>query len=153
MTEVQYGLLFLCGKEWHFHAANKKIFTLEDPIEIQNDSFVQLQINESQHLSYAEGIKQLMRHDPDLLMIGEIRDEEAAQMAVRCVLTGHLVLSSIHSTDCATAIIRMRDLGVKEYELKDVLYGISNQRLFEKEDGSRIGVYEIMCRCVKNLWI
>lgn len=128
------------------HAVNKKIFTLEDPIEIQNDSFVQLQINESQHLSYAEGIKQLMRHDPDLLMIGEIRDEEAAQMAVRCALTGHLVLSSIHSTDCATAIIRMRDLGVKEYELKDVLYGISNQRLFEKEDGSRIGVYEIMER-------
>lgn len=125
-------------------AENKKIFTLEDPIEIQNDHMIQLQINESQHLSYGEGIKQLMRHDPDILMIGEIRDEEAAQMAVRCALTGHLVLSSIHSADCASAIVRMRDLGVKEYELKDTLYGISNQRLYEAEDGKRIGVYEIM---------
>lgn len=127
-------------------ADNKKIFTLEDPIEVQNEKLIQLQINEKQHLSYAEGIKQLMRHDPDILMIGEIRDEEAAQMAVRCALTGHLVLSSIHSTDCAAAIIRMRDLGVKEYELKDVLYGIANQRLYETSDGSRTGVYEVMDR-------
>ena len=127
-------------------AKNKKIFSIEDPVEIQTPGIIQLQVNESQHLSYGEGIKQLMRHDPDILMIGEIRDEEAAQMAVRCALTGHLVLSSIHSTDCATAIIRMRDLGVKEYELKDVLYGISNQRLYETEQGNRIGVYEIMDR-------
>ena len=125
---------------------NKKIYSIEDPVEIQTPGIIQLQVNESQHLSYGEGIKQLMRHDPDVLMIGEIRDEEAAQMAVRCALTGHLVLSSIHSTDCATAILRMRDLGVKEYELKDVLYGISNQRLYERTDGTRIGVYEIMNR-------
>lgn len=125
---------------------DKKIFTLEDPIEVQNDNYVQLQINEHQHLSYGEGIKQLMRHDPDIVMIGEIRDEEAAQMAVRCALTGHLVLSSIHSSDCVTGIMRMRDLGVKEYELKDILYGISNQRLYEQEDGNRIGIYEIMDR-------
>lgn len=125
---------------------NKKIFTLEDPIEIQNENMIQLQINESQHLSYGEGIKQLMRHDPDILMIGEIRDEEAAQMAVRCALTGHLVVSSIHSVDCVGAIVRMRDLGVKEYELKDTLYGVSNQRLYETTLTEKIGVYEIMDR-------
>lgn len=125
-------------------AKNKKIYSIEDPIEIETPGIIQLQVNESQHLSYAEGIKQLMRHDPDILMIGEIRDEEAAKMAVRCALTGHLVVSSIHSTDCATAILRMRDLGAKEYELKDVLYGISNQRLYDNMQGGRIGVYEIM---------
>lgn len=125
---------------------NKKIFSIEDPVEIQTPGIIQLQVNESQHLSYGEGIKQLMRHDPDVLMIGEIRDEEAAQMAIRCALTGHLVLSSIHSTDCATAILRMQDFGVKDYELKDVLSGISNQRLYEQQDGKYIGVYEIMNR-------
>lgn len=123
---------------------NKKIFTLEDPIEVVNERYVQLQVNEAQHLSYAEGIKQLMRHDPDIIMIGEIRDEIAAQMCVRCALTGHLVLSTVHSMDCASAIIRMRDLGVKEYELKDVLKGVSNQRLYELDDNRRMGIYEFM---------
>lgn len=123
----------------------KKIYSLEDPIEVVQENFVQLQINEKQ-LTYADGIKQLMRQDPDIIFIGEIRDSLAAEMAVRSALTGHLVVTSIHSADCTGAITRMLELGVREYQLRDVLCGIANQRLFTREDGSRTGVYEIMTR-------
>lgn len=125
---------------------NKKIFTLEDPIEVVNDKFIQLQINEKMNLTYATGIKQLMRHDPDIVMIGEIRDDEATRMAVRCALTGHLVLSSIHSSSCKSAINRLIDLGVKEYQLMDVLRWVSTQNLFMNEYGRYTTVYEIMER-------
>ncbi len=122
----------------------KKIFSLEDPVEVVNEKYVQIQINEKQHMSYADGIKQLMRHDPDIIMIGEIRDETVAKMAVRCALTGHLVISTIHSFSCVSAILRMEDLGVERYQLKDVLRGISSQRLFYDESGNRFGIYEYM---------
>ena len=123
---------------------DKKIFTLEDPIEVFNEKYVQIQINEKQHLSYAEGIRQLMRHDPDIIMIGEIRDEEVAKMCVRCALTGHLVLSTLHSFSCVSTILRMLDLGVEKFQLMDVLKGVSCQRLFTLENGERTGIYEIM---------
>jgi competence protein ComGA len=122
----------------------KKIFTLEDPVEVVSEHYVQLQINDKQHLSYAEGIKQLMRHDPDIIMIGEIRDDTAARMAVRSSLTGHLVVTSIHSSSCISAVHRMLDLGVEQYQLQDVLRGVSNQRLYESCKGNKTGVYEIM---------
>ena len=123
---------------------NKKIFTLEDPIEVYNDKFVQLQINERNNFTYAAGIKQLMRHDPDIVMVGEIRDDVAAKMAVRCALTGHLVLTSIHSANCASTIERLKDLGVYEYQLKEVLKGISSQRLLMDDAGNRMSIYEYL---------
>lgn len=125
----------------------KKIYTLEDPVEVYSGRYIQIQINESRHLSFAEGIRQLMRHDPDILMIGEIRDSEAASMAVRCALTGHLVLSTIHASGCIGAIQRMTDLGVQEYQLSDVLCGISGQRMYERKDGTgKTCIYEMMNR-------
>lgn len=124
----------------------KKIFTLEDPVEVYHENYVQIQINDHQHLSYDEGIKQLMRHDPDIIMIGEIRDSQAALMAVRSALTGHLVVTSLHSQNCMSAIDRLLDLGVNMYQLKDVLIGVSNQRLFNLGVGKRCGVYEYMNR-------
>lgn len=124
----------------------KKIYTLEDPVEVINKGYVQLQINERSGFSYAEGIRQLMRHDPDIIMIGEIRDSTAARMAVRSALTGHLVLTSLHSSGCVSALHRLIDLGVEQYQLEDVLTGISCQRLFELPDGRRTGIYEFMNR-------
>ena len=126
--------------------SGKKIFTLEDPIEVLSEKYVQLAVNDRRHLSYADGIRQLMRHDPDIVMIGEIRDSIAAEMAVRCALTGHLVLTSIHSGSCVSAINRLIDLGVSEPQLSDILCGISNQRLYDTADNGKIGVYEIMDR-------
>ena len=131
--------------------SGRKIYTLEDPVEVINPAYVQLQINDKQHMSYAEGIKQLMRHDPDIIMIGEIRDSEAAVMAVRCALTGHLVLTSLHASSCTSAILRLLDLGVKDYQLKDVLGGISNQRLYPCSQGMT-GIYEIMDRKEVDYW-
>ncbi|MBQ1318369.1 MAG: Flp pilus assembly complex ATPase component TadA [Solobacterium sp.] len=128
------------------HAAHKKIYTLEDPVEVYSEKYVQLQINEKQNLGYADGIKQLMRHDPDIIMIGEIRDGTAARMAVRSALTGHLVVTSLHSFSCLGAIRRLVELGVPAYQLQDVLEGVSCQRLYDTADGGRIGVYEIMDR-------
>ena len=127
-------------------AEGKKIFTLEDPIEIYSEKYVQLQVNEKQNLGYDAGIKQLMRHDPDIIMIGEIRDSTAARMAVRSALTGHLVVSTIHAQSCSGAVDRMIDLGVSRLQLQDVLKGISNQRLYSTKDGKRTGVYEVFNR-------
>ncbi len=124
-----------------------KVFTLEDPIEVYCDSYVQLQINEKQHLGYDEGIKQLLRHDPDVIMIGEIRDSEAAKMAVRCALTGHLVITSLHASSCISAIERLLELNVNKHQLFDVLQGVSNQRLYRVKDSiDKTGVYEVMKR-------
>ena len=130
----------------------KKIFTLEDPVEVFNSNYVQLQINERQGFSYAEGIRQLMRHDPDIVMIGEIRDTTAAQMAMRCALTGHLVVTSLHSSSCISALHRMMDLGVEDYQLKDVVRGISNQRIYDMPDGRRTCIFEIMDRKEVNYY-
>ena len=124
----------------------KKIFTLEDPIEVLSEKYVQLAVNDKRHLSYADGIRQLMRHDPDIIMIGEIRDAVAAEMAVRCSLTGHLVLTSLHSGSCVNAVNRLLDLGVSGLQLQDTLCGMSNQRLYDSPSGGKIGVYEIMNR-------
>lgn len=124
-------------------AKNKKIYTLEDPVEVFNNKYIQLQVNEKQNLNYAQGIKQLLRHDPDIIMIGEIRDSEAALMAIRCALTGHLVLTSIHSSSCVNAIDRLIELGVNKFQLMDVLKGVSNQRLYSYQD-KKIGIYEVM---------
>jgi len=121
----------------------RKIFTLEDPVEVIHENYVQLQVNEKQ-MGYAEGIRQLMRHDPDIIMIGEIRDSLAANMAVRSALTGHLVVTSLHSFSCIGAIGRMIELGVEKAALRSVLRGVSNQRLFRDEEGKRTGVYECL---------
>ncbi len=137
-TTSLYTILNACKK--------KKIYTLEDPIEVVNRNYVQLQINERMGFSYAEGIKQLMRQDPDIIMIGEIRDTIAASMAVRCALTGHLVVTSLHSFSCVSALHRMEELGVERYHLEDVLTGISCQRLYDLEDGRKTGFYEFMNR-------
>ena len=122
-----------------------KIFTLEDPIEIYSDRFIQIQINERQHLGYDEGISQLLRHDPDVIMIGEIREPVAAAMALRCALTGHLVLTSIHASSAQSAITRMIELGVSETQLMEMLAGVSCQRLVSlKNQKGRMCVYEVL---------
>lgn len=124
---------------------NKKIFTLEDPIEVYNDNFIQVQINESIGFDYAAGIRQVLRHDPDIIMIGEIRDEKAAKMAVTAANTGHLVLSTIHASTASSCISRMVELGVNEAHLYENLLCLSNQRMMlDKNDKKKIVLYEIM---------
>lgn len=122
-----------------------KIFTLEDPIEIYSEDYVQIQINERQHLSYDEGISQLLRHDPDVIMIGEVRDSTAAAMALRCALSGHLVLTSIHASSAVLALSRMKELGANGTDLMDTLVCVSNQRLVTlKNQKGKMCVYEVL---------
>ena len=124
--------------------SSRMIYTVEDPIEIVDEHFVQLQVNEAQNFSYEQSIRQLMRHDPDVIMIGEIRDAKAAKGAVQCALTGHLVCATLHASSCLLAIERMKDLGISEQLLKDVLVLVSSQRLLEGIDHRKIGAYEMM---------
>ena len=126
-------------------ASKRKIYTIEDPIEVYHDDFVQLAVNEATNFDYAEGVKQILRHDPDIIMIGEIRDEKAAKMAVVAANTGHLVLSTIHTSRASSCISRMVELGVNEENLYENLICVSNQRmLVNKNNKQKIVLYEVM---------
>ena len=126
---------------------NKKIYTIEDPIEVYNDNFIQLEVNEAIGFDYASGIKQILRHDPDIIMIGEIRDEKAAKMAVVAANTGHLVLTTLHASRSSSCISRMVDFGVNEDHLYENLLCICNQRMMiDKNTKEKIVLYEIMNR-------
>jgi general secretion pathway protein E len=105
------------------------VCTIEDPIEMVEPSFNQMQVNPAVELNFAEGLRSLMRQDPDIIMIGEIRDLETAEMAVQAALTGHLVLSTLHTNDAPSAITRMLDLGVPSYLIASTLMGVMAQRL------------------------
>jgi general secretion pathway protein E len=105
------------------------VCTLEDPIEMVEPAFNQMQIQQGLDLGFAEGVRALMRQDPDIIMVGEIRDLETADMAVQAALTGHLVLSTLHTNDAPSAITRLLDLGVPPYLLNATLLGIMAQRL------------------------
>ncbi len=103
--------------------------TIEDPIERLEPSFNQMQVQPGLDLGFANGVRALLRQDPDIIMIGEIRDRETAQVAVQAALTGHLVLSTLHTQDACSAVIRLQELGVADYLIKATLVGVMAQRL------------------------
>jgi general secretion pathway protein E len=105
------------------------VCTIEDPIEMVEPAFNQMQVLQSIDLGFAEGVRALMRQDPDIIMVGEIRDLQTAEMAIQAALTGHLVLSTLHTNDAPSAITRMLDLGVPSYLLSATMLGIMAQRL------------------------
>ena len=105
------------------------VCTIEDPIEMVEPAFNQMQVQQSIDLGFAEGVRALMRQDPDIIMVGEIRDLETAEMTIQAALTGHLVLSTLHTNDSPSAITRMLDLGVPSYLLSATVLGIMAQRL------------------------
>lgn len=107
----------------------RNIVTLEDPIEMVKDHCLQIELHEELGINYADSLKQILRHDPDVIMIGEIRDEKTAQLAITCSLTGHLVLSTIHASTAPLVIKRMLNLGISADDLSDVLIGIVSQRM------------------------
>ena len=120
------------------------VCTVEDPIEMIEPSFNQMQVLHGIELSFADGIRALMRQDPDIIMVGEIRDLETAEMAVQAALTGHLVLSTLHTNDAPAAITRLLDLGVPSYLISSTVVGVMAQRLVRtlcphcKEEGAEI---------------
>ena len=103
--------------------------TIEDPIEMVEPAFNQMQVQHTIDLGFAQGVRALMRQDPDIIMVGEIRDLETAEMAIQAALTGHLVLSTLHTNDSPTAVTRMLDLGVPSYLMTATVLGVMAQRL------------------------
>ena len=124
-TTLYTGLLAL-------NAVTRKIVTVEDPIEYQLQGINQIQVRSQIGLTFASLLRSILRQDPDVIMVGEIRDGETAQIAVQAALTGHLVLSTLHTNSAAAAVTRLRDMGVEDYLLTAVLRGIMAQRLVRR---------------------
>lgn len=113
-------------------ASQLNVVTIEDPIEYQLNGISQTQVNVKKGLTFASGLRSVLRQDPDIILVGEIRDRETAEMAIQSALTGHLVLSTLHTNDAASAITRLLDLGIEPYLAASCLVGILAQRLVRK---------------------
>ncbi|MBO1512333.1 competence type IV pilus ATPase ComGA [Metabacillus bambusae] len=125
-TTTLYSLIHYAKR--HF---NRNIITLEDPVETKSEEVLQVQVNEKAGITYAAGLKAILRHDPDIIMVGEIRDRETAQIAIRASLTGHLVLSTMHTRDAKGAIYRLLEFDVSLSEIEQTLIAVSAQRLVQ----------------------
>ncbi|NAS17820.1 type II secretion system protein GspE [Clostridium butyricum] len=108
------------------------IITVEDPVEYTMPGISQVNVNEKAGLTFASGLRSILRQDPDIVMIGEIRDEETAEIAIRAAITGHLVLSTLHTNDAASSIMRLVDMGVKPYLVSTSVVGVMAQRLLRR---------------------
>jgi type IV pilus assembly protein PilB len=113
-------------------SSEKNIVTVEDPVEYQLKGIYQMQANPAIGLTFAAGLRAILRQDPDIIMVGEIRDQETASSAIRCALTGHLVLSTLHTNDTASTAVRLMDMGVEPFLLSSTLVGIVAQRVVRR---------------------
>lgn len=125
-TTTLYSLL----KE--FNTIDKNIITLEDPVEYQMFGINQVQVNTQIGMTFASGLRSILRQDPDVIMLGEIRDEETAQIAIRSAVTGHIVLSTLHTNDTVSSISRLIDMGIPKYMVTSAVSGVVAQRLLKK---------------------
>lgn len=138
----QHGLMVVtgptgCGKtttlyallEAAYQIEERVIVTLEDPIEKISPALIQVEVNEKAGVTYFSGFRSILRHDPDVIMIGEIRDEQTAALAVRAALTGHLVLTTLHTKDAAGCVHRLQELGISKTDLAETVTAVVAQRL------------------------
>lgn len=110
----------------------KKIITIEDPVEYKTEGLCQCQVNPKIGVTFAEGLRNIVRQDPDIILVGEIRDRETADIAINAALTGHLVLSTLHTNDAVGAVTRLVDMGVENFLVSSALFGVLSQRLVRK---------------------
>jgi general secretion pathway protein E len=141
MIENPHGIILVTGptgsgKTTTLYSALKQIArpelnicTIEDPIELVDAQFNQMQVQPAIDVTFANGVRTLLRQDPDIIMVGEIRDRETAEVAIQAALTGHLVLSSLHTNDAPSSITRLIDIGAQPYLISASLLGILAQRL------------------------
>jgi type IV pilus assembly protein PilB len=114
------------------NSSERNIMTIEDPVEYILPSINQIQINEQAGVTFADGLRSMLRQDPDVILVGEVRDAETARIAVQAALTGHLVLSSLHSTDTAAAVHRLLDMGIEAFLVASAAVGFVGQRLVRR---------------------
>jgi general secretion pathway protein E len=141
MASVPHGMILVTGPTGsgktttlygtlqEIRSAERKIITIEDPVEYQIAGVNQIQVKPQIGLTFASGLRSIVRQDPDVILVGEIRDRETAEIAVHSALTGHLVLSTLHTNDAAGAVTRLLEMGVEEYLLPSSLIGVLAQRL------------------------
>jgi len=115
-----------------FNVSNRNIITVEDPVEYMMDGINQVNVNTKSGMTFAAGLRSILRQDPDIIMIGEIRDGETAEIGVRAAITGHIVLSTIHTNDAPSTIMRIIDMGIEPYLVATALSGVISQRLVRK---------------------
>lgn len=144
ILRLPHGIILLtgptgCGKSTTLYSFLKEInnptvniVTVEDPVEYTAAGVNQAQVNAKANMTFAAALRSILRQDPDIIMIGEIRDEETAEIAVRAAITGHLVFSTLHTNDAPGAIVRLEDMGVKDYLVSDALGGVIAQRLVKR---------------------
>jgi general secretion pathway protein E len=141
---LPYGLVLVCGPTGsgksttlystlrHLSTEEKNITTVEDPIEMVHEDFNQIAVQPSADITFANILRNILRQDPDIIMIGEMRDLETAENAIQATLTGHLVLSTLHTNDASLAITRLVDIGVQSFLIHATLTGVVAQRLLRK---------------------
>ena len=112
--------------------AERNIMTIEDPVEYQFDGINQIQVNEKAEITFATGLRSLMRLDPDVILVGEVRDSDTARIACQAALTGHLVLSSIHANDAVGVLMRLADLEIEQFLIASSLIGVVAQRMVRR---------------------
>ncbi|WP_130807165.1 GspE/PulE family protein [Senegalia massiliensis] len=114
------------------NSVGKNIIALEDPVEYRLDGINQVQINTKSGLTFSSGLRSILRQDPDIIMVGEIRDEETARLAIRAAITGHLVISTMHTNDAASTVSRLVDMGIEPYLVASSVIGVIAQRLVRR---------------------
>lgn len=144
MLRISEGIILLTGPTGsgktttlyailkEFNTINRNIITLEDPVEYSMFGINQVQVNSQIGMTFASGLRSILRQDPDVIMLGEIRDEETAQIAIRAAVTGHIVLSTLHTNDTVSSITRLTDMGIPKYMVTSAVAGIIAQRLLKK---------------------
>jgi type II secretory ATPase GspE/PulE/Tfp pilus assembly ATPase PilB-like protein/ActR/RegA family two-component response regulator len=126
----------------HVQSEGVNIVTVEDPVEYRLQGIVQVQVHEKAGLTFASALRSILRQDPDVVLVGEIRDKETAQIAVQASLTGHLVLSTLHTNDAPNAVTRLVDIGMESYKIATAVRGVVAQRLMRR-----------LCPTCKEVWV
>jgi type IV pilus assembly protein PilB len=132
----------LYGSLGEINSPERNIMTIEDPVEYTFNSINQIQINEAAGVTFAGGLRSILRQDPDVILVGEVRDVETARIAVQSALTGHLVLSSLHATDAATALHRLLDMGIETFLVASSVTAVVSQRLVRRVCGNCRETYQ-----------
>ncbi|MGN7479420.1 competence type IV pilus ATPase ComGA [Solibacillus silvestris] len=138
-TTTLYSLLHYCA-----HHLSRHVISLEDPVESAQEQLLQIQVNERAGITYSAGLKAILRHSPEVIMLGEIRDRETAKVAMEAAFSGHLVISTIHAKDTVNCIYRLNDLSVSLEEMRQMLRAIVSQRLIETNDIGYKAIFEFL---------
>ncbi|MBQ7393543.1 MAG: type II/IV secretion system protein [Lentisphaeria bacterium] len=144
MIQIPHGIILVVGPTGsgktttlysvisQLNDQKKKIITVEDPVEYKTPGLCQMQVNSKIGVTFASGLRSIVRQDPDIILVGEIRDRETADIAINAALTGHLVLSTLHTNDAVGAVTRLLDMGVENFLVSSALFGVLSQRLVRK---------------------